>query len=785
MSVCSNIWFPANKEQNLYKKRLFCFPFAGGSSIGYRSIESHISNDTEVLTMELAGRGTRINEIPHENFSEILPSIVEAILPLLDIPFSFFGHSMGALIAFELACYLEKHFQKKAEWLFLSGMRAPHVPTFFPKMSSLKDDELLKWIGKLEDLPVNILKSPETLGLFLKIMRADFALYDSIQISPLKDTTIPILAFGGGQDVFASLDAVRQWEKYTKSRFRIEQFQGKHFFFKNFGNELAQTMNIAMKKIELNGSDLSIDQLASIVDQHVKVSITTDLALLERIDQSFEKMQKAVESGDTIYGVTTGFGGMASQMVRSNDAALMQKNMLWTHKAGSGRYLSKKDVRAAMVLRANSHLRGNSSIRRVLIERLITFVNEGVTPCVPELGSIGASGDLVPLTYIAGALIGHEADYQVEMNGEIIPASVALQKLNLHPLTFEPKEALAMLNGTSMMTAIGANCINEAENLLNMALHIQAMLIQGLHGTTLSFDPYLHQIKPHPGQIWVAKKILLLLQDSRLIRQNDGFDRNAKTDLVQDRYSIRCLPQYLGPVFENIWHIKKQIEIEMNSSNDNPLMNPNTGEIFYGGNFLGEYIGIGMDQLRMMICLMVKSIDVQIALLVEKKFNNGLASCLVGNAGNSINMGLKGLQIVGNSILPMIEFYGQSIADRFPTHAEQFNQNINSQGFNSANLSSKSIELFRRYISLSLLFAVQSIDLRSFDRFNSYQGEIFVSPALQKLYRSVREITQCPSNAEKPWLWNDSDHRLDEQMNRLYEDLTSERSKLHKSLHMD
>jgi phenylalanine ammonia-lyase len=523
--------------------------------------------------------------------------------------------------------------------------------------------------------------------------------------------------------------------------------------------------------IELNGTGLNIKQLFMAANGKTKITITKDLKILDRVNLSQQKIQQAVAAGEVIYGVTTGFGGMSNFRISSKDAIHMQQNMLWAHKAGVGKCLSKKDVRAAMILRANSHLRGNSGVRLLLIERLLAFLNNGFTPCVPELGSIGASGDLIPLSYIAGAIIGHRSDYKVEINGRKISSIAALKRLKMKPLTLNPKEALAMLNGTSMMTAIAAVCWYETEELFFLALHIQALLFQGLNGSLLSFHPFLQKNKPHPGQVWIAESMMELLEDSLLVRKNDGFNRNPEFGLVQDRYSLRCLPQYLGPILENMWHIKRQIEIEMNSSNDNPLINPKTGEIFYGGNFLGESIGIGMDQLRMMLGLVTKGLDVQIALLVEPRFSRGLSPCLVGNINRVVNVGFKALQILGNSIMPLISFFGNPIADRFPTHAEQFNQNINSQGFNSANLARQSIELFRKYLSLSLLFAVQSVDLRAHLVFGSYDGGAFLSRRTKVLYQKVREITRRPSNPEKPWLWNDDEHKLDEQVARLNEDL--------------
>lgn len=540
----------------------------------------------------------------------------------------------------------------------------------------------------------------------------------------------------------------------------------------NYELKLNETPEGIPATVVINGFDLKICDVFNVASGLADVAITTDPSTLGRVDEAQRQMQERAEQGEVIYGVTTGFGGMADVVMSASEVEEVQQNMLWIHKAGTGQYLPVRDVRAAMLLRANSHLRGASGIRLELIERLKAFLNEGVTPCVPELGSIGASGDLVPLSYIAGAVMGHEAGYEVDFKGTRMPAEEALECLGMKPLTFRPKEALAMLNGTSVMTGIAANCLKEALDLATLALHVHALFIQGLNGTNLSFHPFIHQHKPHPGQVWVAERMFKLLENSTLARDGkDGLDRNPKSGLVQDRYSLRCLPQYLGPVFEALWKISDQLEVEMNSTSDNPLIDSDTGGIFYGGNFLGEYVGVGMDQARMMLGLVAKHLDVQIALLVEPTFSNGLPPCLIGNLERRVNMGMKGLQIAGNSIMPLISFLGNSLADRFPTHAEQFNQNINSQGFGSANLTRQSIDLFRRHLSISLLFAVQAVDLRSFAMSGSYDAGEHLSPATRDLYAAVRRLTGRPSDRARPWLWNDNEHRLDEQINRLSSDL--------------
>ena len=535
--------------------------------------------------------------------------------------------------------------------------------------------------------------------------------------------------------------------------------------------------------VEIRGVGLTLAQSYSVAHGGARVSITSDPQVVARVHAAEQIIEDAVAAGEVVYGVNTGFGGMANVRLSSYDIAQLQHNMLWVHKAGAGSNLPAKDVRAAMLLRANSHLRGASGIRFSLIQRLGTFLNEGVVPHVPELGSIGASGDLVPLSYIAGCLIGHDANYLVDFRGTTMSARAALSHLGLPPLALHAKESLAMLNGTSMMTGIAANCVAEARELVSLSLHIHALMFQGLHATDLSLQPFIHQSKPHPGQRKIANIMATLIDGSRMIRRSQGgADRNPPAGLVQDRYSLRCLPQYLGPVADGLQRLTVEIETEMNSTNDNPIIDTETRGIYYGGNFLGEYVAVGMDQLRYLIGLVAKHLDVQISMLVEPHFSNGLPPCLIGNAEKQFNMGLKALQIVGNSIMPMIGFLGNSLADKYPTHAEQFNQNVNSLGFGSANLARQSIDLFRQYVSIALIFGVQSVDLRCHAMHGTFDARSFLSPATAPLYDVFKQITQRPAEASRPWLWNDDEHELDQQITRVATDLANRTSQIVNSL---
>lgn len=526
--------------------------------------------------------------------------------------------------------------------------------------------------------------------------------------------------------------------------------------------------------ISVGGTALTIDDLVRVSRRNARVEMTNDKAILDRIDASCRYIENAVASGESIYGVTSGFGGMAHVRIDARDAAALQNNLIWHLNAGAGNQLPVEDVRASMLLRANSHLHGASGIRLVIIRRIETFLNARVTPHVREFGSIGASGDLVPLAQITGALTGAGANFMVDFDGKEMDCLQALEILGLPRLRLQAKEGLAMVNGTSVMTGIAANCVHAARVLLALALGTHALMIQALSGTNQSFHPFIHNLKPHPGQQWAAAQMLRLLQGSQFIRNElDGKHDWRDGDLIQDRYSLRCLPQYFGPIVDGLRQVSEQIEVEMNSATDNPLIDSSTGVSYHGGNFLGQYVGVAMDQLRYHLSLLAKHLDVQIASLVSPAFNNGLPGSLVGNVAKKINMGTKGLQLCANSMMPLLSFYGNSLVPHFPTHAEQFNQNINSMGFGSANLARQTIRIFEQYMAVSLMVAVQAIDLRAYQKSGSYDARSFLSPGTLALYEAVRQVVGKPASNDQSYLWNDADQALDLHIAKLAADITA------------
>ena len=523
----------------------------------------------------------------------------------------------------------------------------------------------------------------------------------------------------------------------------------------------------------ISGADLTLADIAAVA-RGAKVTLSDDPAVLDRLDRSREVIRRAVAEGQQVYGVTTLFGGMADQYVGPEQLIDVQRLALWQHKSTTGPRLPASDVRAAMLLRANSLMKGVSGIRIEIIERFAAFLNAGAHPHVYERGSIGASGDLVPLAYIAGAVLGLDPSFLVDLDGETLDSHATLARLGLEPLELEPKEGLALNNGTGASTGIAANAADRALDLAALTLGIHALYAQALLATDQSYAPFIHKVKPHPGQIWVAQAMAELVRGSSLIRSEAAGARGHRAGkLIQDRYSLRCLPQFLGPVFDGLATVARQVETEANCANDNPLIDPDSGEIFHTGNFLAQYTGVAMDQLRYHLGLLAKHIDVQIALLMTPEFSYGLSASLVGNTAGGVNVGLKSLQIGGNAMMPLIAFYGQSIVDRFPTHAEQFNQNINSQAMNSANLARETLDVLEHYLALALLCGVQAVELRSQLVDGSYDARGLLSPATAALYEAARAAAAGPPDAARPIHWNDLDEFLQPKVEGLLGDISN------------
>jgi len=506
--------------------------------------------------------------------------------------------------------------------------------------------------------------------------------------------------------------------------------------------------------LTLEGQWLSLEDLRGVSTGECRLAVSRDPEMIRRMTASFDQVQQAVREGWRVYGITSGFGSMANVPVPPEQAGALQANLLSFLATGTGQPVQPSQVRVAMALRANMLLRGASGVRLEIVERLVHFLNAGACPVVAEFGSIGASGDLVPLAAVARAITGQGSACRVWLDGREMDGLEALTQLGLEPLELYPKEALAIVNGTTFSAAIAANAVSGACDLFALALGCHALMIKALVGHEEPFLPFVHACKPHPGQIWVARimRELLGIPDS-----GSAEPGTASHVHLQDRYSVRCLPQYLGPIAEGLRRIRETVEVEMNAITDNPLIDGDAGRFYQSGNFLGQYLGVAMDDLRRDLGLLAKHLDVQIAQLVEPAFNHGLPASLHGNGERSFNMGLKGLQITGNSIMPMLVFLGNPLVSHFPTHAEQYNQNINGLSWGSAHLASQSVDMAVHYLSVSLIFAVQAVDLRTFANSGHYDGRTLLPAAARPLYEAVHAVLGRRPGPEAPLIYNDAD----------------------------
>jgi len=340
-----------------------------------------------------------------------------------------------------------------------------------------------------------------------------------------------------------------------------------------------------MTPISLSGSDLTLETLAAIADG-APVDFTRTAR--EAMNAARAVVDGAVARGEVVYGVNTGFGNFADVRIGPADLATLQRNLVRSHAAGVGPILGRRETRALMVLRANVLAKGFSGARVETAELLVACLNRGIHPCVPEQGSVGASGDLAPLAHVALLLIG---EGECEFEGRRIAAAEALGAAGLAPVTLEAKEGLALINGTQLMTAITALALLAAETLAKTADVVAAMTVDALLGTDVAFDPRIHAARPHAGQGASARNLKRLLGNSALRESHRNCGR------VQDAYSLRCAPQVHGAARDTMAFVRRTVEIEMNSATDNPMVFADAGVLLSGGNFHGEPVAMAADFL--------------------------------------------------------------------------------------------------------------------------------------------------------------------------------------------
>ncbi len=376
-----------------------------------------------------------------------------------------------------------------------------------------------------------------------------------------------------------------------------------------------------MQTILLDQTPISIDELEAVARDNRPVAITSEGH--RRIDKACRLIDQWVSEKRVIYGITTGFGALCDVIISSEDTQQLQTNILMSHAAGVGKPLSEDTVRAIMAVRIHDLSMGHAGCRVKTVERLIQFLNEGVTPVIPEKGSVGASGDLAPTAHLGLVLIGKG---EVFYNGERMPGQAALDQLGLKPLKLKAGEGLALINGTQVMTAIGVLSVFDAIRLSKMTDIACAMSLEVLMGSQSEFDPCIHQVRPHPGQIMTAENILRLTADSEIIRSHEGCSR------IQDAYTLRCSPQIHGASKDAVGHAKRVIDIEINATTTNPLIFPDIKDVRLGGNFHGQPVAMAADYLSMGLAELGSVSERRIERLVNPQLS-GLPPFLVSEGG--------------------------------------------------------------------------------------------------------------------------------------------------------
>ena len=451
--------------------------------------------------------------------------------------------------------------------------------------------------------------------------------------------------------------------------------------------------------IELNGQPLTLQQIADIAHGREHVGLASEART--RVENARRVVEQIVAEGRTVYGVNTGFGKLSDVSIETSELRALQTNLVRSHACGLGNPLSVAEARAMLLLRANVLATGFSGARPLVIETLIEMLERGVTPVVPEKGSVGASGDLAPLAHLATTAIGEgEAFYK----GERISSESALQEAQIKPLQLEVKEGLALLNGTQAMVAVGSLALHRAERLVRLADVAGSMTLEALRGTPVAFDNRIHQARPHPLQAEVASHLRELLNDSEIRTSHITNDPR-----VQDAYSLRCMPQVHGAIRSALQHARETVEIESGSATDNPLVFSDTGEVLSGGNFHGAPVALVLDYAAVALTDLMSISERRIDRLVNPDANEGLPPFLTSQPG--ISSGFMMLQVTAVALLSEAKVLAHPASiDNVPTDGGK--EDHVSMGMTAATKLRSIVDVAEMTTAIELLTAAQALEFR-------------------------------------------------------------------------
>lgn len=469
-----------------------------------------------------------------------------------------------------------------------------------------------------------------------------------------------------------------------------------------------------MRVIMIDGNSLTLEDVEQVARGLAKIELTGECR--HKVRRCRDYVDQVIANGEIVYGLTTGFGKFSTVTVPRENIAELQLNLIRSHAVNVGPAYDREQTRAIMMLRVNVLAKGHSGIRPVTLDTLVDMLNKGVHPVIPMRGSVGASGDLSPLSHLALPLIGEgEAEYE----GIVMPGAEAMQKAGLEPVRLEAKEGLALNNGTQVMAAIGVLSLLKSERLCRTADIIGAASIDALKGTPRAFDHLVHALRPHPGQIASAANIRNLLEASPLRESH----RNCGN--VQDAYSLRCTPQVHGAVRDALAYARRVLEIEINSATDNPLIFPEEGKVISGGNFHGEPLAIALDTMALAISELASISERRMEQMLNPALNRGLSPFLAKRPG--IDSGMMIIQLTAASLVSENKVLAHPASvDSIPTSANQ--EDHVSMGSVAAIKLLQVVENVANVLSIELLTSMAALDQRGLPS----------SPALEAVRKLVR-----------------------------------------------
>ncbi len=476
---------------------------------------------------------------------------------------------------------------------------------------------------------------------------------------------------------------------------------------------------------------LELRDFQKIIIENEKIEL--DEVLLNRVNESFQFL-KEFSKNKVIYGVNTGFGPMAQFKISDEDTHQLQYNLIRSHSSGIGNPLPADEVKACMLARMNTLSRGNSGIHVSVVDLLKELINRDITPLIFEHGGVGASGDLVQLAHLALVLIGEgEVFYQ----GERKSTKEVFETEGLKPIKVEIREGLGLMNGTSVMSGIGVVNAYKANQLVDISLKLSC----AINEIVLAYDDHLsealNQTKLHSGQQKIAERMRTHLSDSQLVRKRADhlythFEEQEKVfkEKVQEYYSIRCVPQILGPVLDTLEYTEKVLENEINSANDNPIIDVENQHVYHGGNFHGDYVSLEMDKLKIVVTKLTMLAERQLNYLLNSKINEILPP--FANLGKlGFNFGMQGVQFTATSTTAESQMLSNPMyIHSIPNNND--NQDIVSMGTNAAVICRKVIENAFEVLAIEAITIVQAIE------FLKYQDKI--SSSTKELYDEIRKI---------------------------------------------